>query len=134
MWRPFVCSNSMTRAEGVEIISSSRPARLGAGCVVIALATSGLILKLLPGSTAGSFVSRVSIVMAILAVLVGAFYTIYLAVGAIRAGQFPAPHAHVPAKCHVARGWHAKIFSGLLFCCGILLMAFAALIASLIAA
>jgi hypothetical protein len=115
-------------SDQIEVVASSRAARLGAYSFVAALIISGVIFKLQPGSGLASALTGIGFAIAFFALVFGACYTIYLAIGSMRAGQFPAPHAHVPVNCKITRGYKARMSSGLMALSGISLAAFAALI------
>jgi hypothetical protein len=115
-------------SQRAEFIAGSKVARLGAYSFIVALVISGVIFKLQPegGTSPGaSILVSVGFVIAISAMAFGACYAVYLAIGSMRAGQFPAPHAHVPTNCKITRGWKAKMSSGLMALSGIFMGAFA---------
>lgn len=96
----------------IEFVRGSKEARLATYLFIAALIISGLIFKSQPESA--SLLAIVGVVIAIAVLAFGACYAIYLAVGAIRAGQFPASGAHVPMDCKVVRGYRAKLYSGIM--------------------
>lgn len=95
-----------------EFVRGSKSARLATYIFIASLIISGLIFKTQPKNNL--MLTSVGVIIAIAVLAFGACYAIYLAVGAIRAEQFPAPDAHVPMGCKVVRGYKAKVYSGIM--------------------
>jgi len=115
-----------TLSHQAEFVRGSKMARFAAYLFVVALIISGLIFKSQPEGA--SELTSVGVVIAIAVLVFGACYALYLAVGAIRTGQFPASDAHVPMNCKVVRGLKAKIYSAIMALAGFSLGVFAILI------
>lgn len=109
-----------------ELVRGSKRARLATYLFIAALIISGLIFKSQPENA--SVLTSVGVVIAIAVLVFGACYAIYLAVGAIRTGQFPASNAHVPMDCKVVRGYRAKVYSGIMVLAAVSLGLFAILV------